>query len=183
MRGIDEIAIAFDKACRQAEVKYAFMGAMAVMAWGEPRATQDVDTLLVISNRTVPSFVAALQQVGLRASAQDLLSAFEDRSHVTVDAEDSVFYIDAKLALTPTERQQVEEASEVPFRTASLRVVRPEETIAFKLSFGSPKDIQDVRSILLRTGGRLDRARLTQFALRLGVQDKLRDVEAHLERP
>lgn len=182
MRGIDEVALAFDASCREAGVGYAFMGALAVMAWGEPRATQDADALIDPDRADVEVMRAALEKRGLTLDPRDLLDAFADGSHVTIAAEDSVFYVDAKLAKTPTERRQIAEASEIPFRDGLLRVVRPEETIAFKLSFGSPKDIQDAKSILMRARERLDRERLLAFASQLGVTEKLRAVEAEIER-
>lgn len=182
MRGIEEIALAFDAACRDAGVGYAFIGAMAVMAWGEPRATQDVDALVEISADKIEPLQSALRARGLSVDPRDLLDAMGDGSHVTVSALDSIFYVDAKLARSPIERRQVAEAGEVPFGSALLRVVRPEETIAFKLSFGTPKDIQDARSILVRAEGGLDRARLLAFALQLGVRDALRQVEEDLRK-
>lgn len=48
MREIEALALAFDRACRRAGVEYAFIGGVAVMAWGQPRATMDVDALVGI---------------------------------------------------------------------------------------------------------------------------------------
>jgi hypothetical protein len=43
----------------------------------------------------------------------------------------------------------------------------------FKLKFGSPQDIQDARSILVRQAGRLDMARLRALAETIGVRTAL----------
>lgn len=181
MRGIDEIALAFDASCHEAGVAYAFMGALAVMAWGEPRATQDADALVDAKPGDAEPLSSSLARRGLAMDPRDLFDAFRDGSHVTITAEDSVFYVDAKLARSAIEKRQVTEAALIPFREGSLRVVRPEETIAFKLSFGSPKDIQDARSILVRAADRIERSRLTAFAIQLGVTEQLRAIEKDLE--
>ena len=173
MRGVDETALAFDRAARAVGVPYAFMGAFAVMAWGEPRATTDVDTLLLVSDTNVAALIPALRKEGLTADQRDFHDALATGGHVSIFADDSIFWIDVKLARLPVERQQIAEAADVPIRGQTLRIVRPEETIAFKLSFGSPKDEQDAISILTRQAGMLDEARLETFAARLGVGPKL----------
>ena len=180
MRGIDEIALAFDESCREAGIPYAFMGALAVMAWGEPRATQDADVLLAVAPSDGVRLGPALARRGLSLDPRDLEDAFRDASHVTITAEDSIFYVDAKLARSELEKRQVAEAATIAFRGRELRVVRPEETIAFKLSFGSPKDVQDAKSILIRTGDKLDRGRLMAFAIELDVANALAAIERDL---
>lgn len=176
MRGVEHVALAFDGACREAGASYAFIGAVAVMAWGAPRATDDVDVLLVPAPDGMESLRRALSRRRLTLSLEDVADARRDGGHVTIFDEESPFYVDVKLAVTEAEREQVREAVEVPFRDGLLRVARPEETVAFKLSFASPKDLQDARSILLRQAGRLDMARLRDLARRLGVGAKLDQV-------
>lgn len=182
MPGVDETALAFDRAARKADTRYAFMGAFAVMAWGEPRATSDVDTLLAYTEAQVPGLVLALRSEHLTVDPRDLVDALRDGGHVTVFHEGSVFWLDVKPARSAAELVEVDEAAEVEIRGQHLRIVRPEETIAFKLAFGSPKDEQDALSILTRQDGALDEARLTGFALRLGVADKLMKLRERASR-
>ena len=174
---VRETALAFDRAARQSRVDYAFMGAFAVMTWGEPRATTDVDTLVRYASDQIPGFVVALRSVGFSVDPRDLVDALHDGSHVTVHHEGSVFWIDLKPARTAVERQQIDQSAEISVGEARLRIVRPEETIAFKLKFGTPKDEQDAFSILVRQAGRLDEGRLHEFATRLGVLSRLREME------
>lgn len=173
MDALDETALAFDRAARKAGVEYAFMGAFAVMAWGEPRATTDVEVLVDYREDQARALADSLVAEGLSVSAADFLDALRDGGHASVFREDSVFWIDVKPARSPTEKRQVTEAAEVEARGRRLRVVRPEETIAFKLAFGTPKDEQDAMSILVRQRGRLDEARLASFAAGLGVAAKI----------
>ncbi|MGQ0536564.1 MAG: DUF6036 family nucleotidyltransferase [Methanobacteriota archaeon] len=173
MRDVEETALAFDRAARRARVDYAYVGGVAVMAWGQPRATSDVDALVALASDQIPDFVEALRAEGLTAAATDFESARVDRSHVTVFDDHSAFHVDVKLARDPSETAQVREALDVKFGDGVLRVARPEDTVAFKLSYGSPQDIQDVRSILVRQRGRLDVDRLREFARRLKVSKDL----------
>ena len=169
MRDPSETALAFDRACAAAGVAYALLGGMAVLAWGQPRYTSDVDAMVSLDRGHIAPLAEALHRQGLKASAHDFEDAFRDRSHVTVFDDRTGFHVDVKLAFTQDERAQVLDARRVPFGGGGLTIARPEDTIAYKLKFGSPQDLADARSILVRQEGRLDLARLESFASRLGV--------------
>lgn len=173
MLDIERTALAFDRACRAAGVPYAFMGGMAVSAWGQPRATSDVDALIFLASPRAGEFADLLQREGLTVDPRDLAEALSDGGHVTVFDEASVFHVDCKMATTPAERAELASAREIPYEGATLRVVAPEETLAFKLLFGSAQDLQDARSILIRQEGRLDLARLRGLARELRVENAL----------
>lgn len=180
MRGVRDTALAFDRACRKAGIRYAFMGGMAVLAWGQPRTTEDVGALVDLPAASIAEFVAALSTESLTVTADDFRDALRDRSHVTIFDEASRFHVDAVIARSPGEREEVERAARVELGDGALSVVAPEDTIVFKVRFGSPQDLQDARSILVRQAGRLDRARLEDVAERLGVAEALADLEREL---
>lgn len=172
----EETAAAFDRAARNAGVRYAFIGGMAVNAWGQPRATADVDCLLELRPGEETGFASALREEGFAVNPLDFIDARRDRSHVTIHDDHGLFHVDCKLAEGPVEAQQLEDAAHLSISTGTLRVARPEETIAFKIRFGSPQDIQDALSILRVQHGKLEEARLLAFAQKLGVESKLADL-------
>lgn len=177
MREFEETAFAFDRACRTAEVGYAFIGGIAVIAWGQPRTTSDVDALLT-PPRDFRRLVEALGAEGLEASVEDFSDSLQDGSHVTVFDARGRFHVDVKLARKETEREQVAAATDVVLDRGTLRVASPEHTVAYKLVFGSEQDVKDARSIVVRQEGRLDLARLRALARRLDVEDALDDLLA-----
>lgn len=182
MRTPEETVVAFDAACRAASTPYAVIGGFAVSAWGQPRTTSDVDVLLALPEADAPDVLAAaLRARGLSCDARDLADARRTGGHATIFDEGSVFHVDAKIARTPLEREQVDAAAEVRFHGAMLRVARAEDVIAFKLKFGSEQDLKDARSILARQAGRLDEGRLLRLADRLGVQKELERLRAETD--
>lgn len=186
MRSIEDVALSFARACREADVPYAFMGGMAVTFWGMPRATMDIDALLRLTPHRVEGLVERLRLHGLEASGDDFHAAFSDRSHVTVHDPVSPWHVDVKLALTPEERAEIESAVDVvldpPPAEAEIRVVGQEETIAFKAKFGSPQDMADARSILNRRRAPLDVERLRLVAKRIGVSAQVEALLQESER-
>ncbi len=178
--GPERAALLFDEACREAGVSYVYVGGLAVVAWGQPRATGDVETLVDLQPAGVAPLAAAFQKRGFKFDPRDFRDAFDDHSHVTVHDPDSGFHLDIKLAQDTDEQREVANARVVPFRGGHLRIATPEDTIAWKLRFGSPQDLQDARSILVRQEGRLDEAKLHALVRRLGVQDMLDEVREEL---
>lgn len=182
MRPLEETALAFDRAARQAGVGYALVGGFAVSAWGQPRTTSDIDALLDLREQDVVRLAEALAQEGLTASAADFRDTLREGGHVTIFDPESAFHVDAKLCRTPGERDQVRDASEVPFHGSRLRFARPEDTVVYKLLYGSPQDLADAATILARQGSSLDEARMMALALKLGVAPALRELEAKVQR-
>lgn len=182
MRALEDTAVAFHRACAESGIAYAVIGGFAVSTWGQPRATHDIDALLDVPGpAAVPRIVERLQAEGLSVSAQDLLDALRDGSHVTLFDEATTFHVDVKLARTAQERAQVAEAVQVPFHGAHLRVARAEDTVAYKLRFGSEQDLKDARSILVRRQGLLDMERLQGLARQLGVEAALTRLLGEIE--
>lgn len=181
MRELEEVALAFDRACRKAGVPYAFIGGIAVLAWGQPRTTMDVDALVRFERSQADALVAAAADEGLQVSADDLADALSDRSHVTVADTGSALHVDMKFAVSDEERAEIENAVDVDLGSGRLRIVAAEDTVAFKLKFGSEQDLADARSILARQEGKLDVGRLETLCVRLGVQDRLAEVRRDVE--
>lgn len=173
MLPVEAMALAFDRACRVAGVAYALIGGMAVNAWGQQRNTEDIDVLVALGLPDIDRFVRCLRAEGLAASDFDLREAFRDPGQVTVSGEAIGILIDLKLARTPSEAAQVRSAVDVAYEAGRLRVARPEDMVVFKLKFGSPRDVQDARSILVRQAGRLDLRRMWALAERIGVRAAL----------
>lgn len=173
MRSIKETALAFDRACQKASVRYALVGGFAVMAWGQPRATTDVDALARLDGVRLESFANALENEGLRVAVEDLKDVMGRGGHATIFDTRSAYHVDLKPARSSDERDQVEAAQTVPFEGGQLRVASAEHTIAYKLLYGSERDVQDARSILARLGPDLDKALLRVLAEKLGIGAKL----------
>lgn len=115
----------------------------------------------------------ALAGEGLDAAAADFRDAHLDGSHVTVFHSRTLFHVAVKLARNADELAEVKDAIRVTLGAGEMRIVRPEEAIAFKLLFGTPLDLHDARSMLVRQRGRLDLPRLRALGTRLGVADVL----------
>lgn len=180
MRSVEQVAISFDAACRDAGVLYAFVGGVAVMAWGQPRATTDVDALVSLPPAQVDVLARKLRDRALDVDPQDLRDALRENGHASAFDRHSAFHVDIAFARRPEEVEEVARGTDLQLPGGRVRVVGPEDTVAFKLRFGSEQDLKDARSILVRQDGRLDEERLQAVAQRLGVSGALAEMRAHL---
>jgi hypothetical protein len=181
VRELEDVAIAFHRALSEAGVDYVFVGGIAVLAWGQPRATMDVDALVDLERERLEALEEALREEGFDVEAWELDAAAQDGSHVTVFDPGSDYHVDVTPAKSPAEREEIQRARTVAFRGVDLRFAAPEDVVAFKLAFGSPQDRQDARSILARQWGALDREALAERVRALGVADDLETLEAAVE--
>lgn len=185
MRSIKHVAFAFDRACAHSDTGYALVDGFAVMAWGIPRATMDVDAIVHLGGKRLTAFVAACNAEGFLVDHRDLVDALGGGGHATISDRESPYHVDLKPARTPDELRQVKSAREVSYPDGRLRVARPEDTIAYKLLFGSPHDYADARGIAVRQREILDWRLLRDLCRRLRVEAKMRGLmrDADVQSP
>lgn len=130
-------------------VPYAVIGGLAVQYWGEPRATRDVDIVVMVSGDRQEGFLSdALQQFRPRIS--DAL-AFARRNRVLLVSAVDGTPIDITLGILGYEEEVMRRAVNVAFpNLRPVRLISAEDLIIHKCVAGRPRDVEDVERILLR---------------------------------
>ncbi len=163
---------------------YVF-GAQAVLLWGRPRFTADIDVTVRLDTLAPVDFAASMERAGfaLRVSADD---DFVKRTRVLpfVHAPTG-WLLDVVLAGPGLEDMFIARAVNVDLgEGVHVPVIRAEDLIVTKLLASRPKDIDDVRGILLERLDRLDvvsiRETLGLLEEALGVSDLRTALDAEL---
>jgi len=131
------------------------IGAVAVMRWGEPRATRDVDVSLLSGIGDEDRFInRILTRFEPRyAEAQ----ALARKARVLLVIAPNGIEIDISLAAFPLERQMIERATQwTPAPGAAFRTLCAEDVIAMKAFSARPRDWSDIEGVIVRQGGSLD---------------------------
>lgn len=142
---LERLAHALD----QAHLPYMVIGGQAVLLYGEPRLTRDIDiTLGVDVDRQA-------DVIGLATSL--VLTPLVDPKSFTRDTMvlpclDSTtgIRIDFIFSFTPYERQAIDRAAHISIGNAQVRFATPEDLIVHKMLAGRPRDHEDVIGILLK---------------------------------
>jgi hypothetical protein len=159
-------------------IDYAIIGGYAAAAWGELRATRDVDLLCEVKD--VSALKSALGTAGLNFEhrAGDLDDPISDVVRIDVGSAADIHEIDVLAGIRGAPRDLLLRARIVQIESLALKVACPEDMIILKLLGGSALDIADARGILRVQSQNIDRALLGQIC-----PDPLKGVLADLLAP
>ena len=141
---------------------YVF-GAQAVLAYGRPRLTADLDITVKTDLEQVPALVSRLGAVGLvlhpRATPD-----FVRRTRVLPFVHEATgIPVDIVLAGPGLEEEFLANAREIDLAGVTVPVISPEDLIVTKVLAGRPKDVDDVDGILREQLPALDLDRCRRF--------------------
>ncbi|MFQ5847423.1 MAG: DUF6036 family nucleotidyltransferase [Candidatus Methylomirabilales bacterium] len=136
-------------------VPYAVLGGLAVQYWGEPRATRDVDVVIMVPPEKRENFLqAALQR--FRPRLPDALS-FARRHRVLLLSTSDGTPLDLSLGVPGYEEEVMRRAVSVSFSGLHpVRLISAEDLIIHKCVAGRARDAEDVERILVRQSLALD---------------------------
>ncbi len=147
------------------------IGGQAVLLYGEPRLTRDIDITLGIGVEELGKVKKVLRTTGLKILVKQdkefvaktlVLPALDKQSGIRIDFTFSYSFY---------ERQAIERAKEVKLGRTPVRFASLEDLLIHKVIAGRPRDFEDVRSVLLknpRYDSRYIQKWLTEFDKSLG---------------
>ena len=133
-----------------AGIPYMIIGGQAVLVYGTPRMTRDIDITLGVSTDGLEDVVGAVHTAGLKILPEDYRSFVERTWVLPTRDEITGIRVDLIFSFTPYEREAIERAGTVSLRGMSVRFATLEDVIIHKVFAGRPRDLEDVRSIILK---------------------------------
>jgi hypothetical protein len=157
---------------RRARVLYVLIGAWALAVWGRPRATVDVDFLVLVNEEDLNRLGSVMTRAGMDLDEtwldwNPILRGYQLRFHY------HSFTIDLLRPRDPHDQQIFQQRRKKRMDGQYYWVVAPEDFILQKLKVGRPKDFEDALSILEQLRDKLDLTYLEQWARKLGVREEL----------
>ena len=136
--------------------KFCIIGGIALLRWGEPRFTRDVDVTLLTGFGREDEFIAPLLEGGYRGRVTDA-AGFARRNRVLLLTAPSGAPVDIALGGLPFEEEMVERSSLFEFTAGCrLRTCSAEDLVVLKLFALRPRDVLDVETVVIRQRGALD---------------------------
>ena len=138
---------------------YVF-GAQAVLVWGRPRLTGDVDVTVFLDPDDPEAFAAAMARAGFELRVANVRD-FVTRTRVFPFTHTaSGLALDAVLGGPGLEEEFLRTARNVDIGGLIVPIIGPEELIVTKVLAGRAKDLDDVRGILVAQEESLDMQRV-----------------------
>ena len=168
------------EALNAAGVEYLIGGAIAQWAWGEPRATQDLDLVVKIPIKAINKLSKELKKRDMLIPAEIILDTIlEDRADIPINAIHTHSGLKADLypvregdELRQSAFQRREQVDYGP-PIGNVYIHSPEDLILYKLMyFGlsqQSKHSRDIAAILKSKKNELDMNYIEQWAARLGL--------------
>lgn len=133
----------------KAHVPYMIIGGQAVLLYGDPRLTRDIDVTLGVDVDQQAQIVDVVKNMGLTPLVTP--ETFTTQTMVLPCHEPSSgIRVDFIFSFTPYERQAIDRAVSVAIRNAQVRFASAEDLIIHKMLAGRPRDDEDITGILLK---------------------------------
>ena len=158
MTGLEGAATEIATLLSRLRVPYMIIGGLANLQWGAPRSTVDVDVSVWVEEKRIEAVVRELA-AALRALPADPL-AFVRETRVLPLKTSAGVRVDVTFAVLPVEEEAIRRAVERRIGGRPVRVCTAEDLVLHKIISDRPRDLEDIRGILRRMGGKLDRAYL-----------------------
>lgn len=132
------------------DIPYMVIGGQAVLLYGEPRLTADIDVTLGAGIRRLPDVLRSAQDLALECLPADP-EAFVSRTMVLPTRHrESGIRVDFIFSFTPYEAGAIERARLVELDGRKVAFASPEDLVIHKIFAGRPRDMEDVHSVLVR---------------------------------
>lgn len=133
----------------QHALPYMIIGGQAVLLYGEPRLTKDIDITLGAGLERLADALAAVRAAGLDPLADP--ESFTRQTMVLPCADqESGMRVDLIFSFSPFGQLAISRARIVKIGEAELRFASVEDLIIHKMIAGRARDIEDVKSILAK---------------------------------
>ena len=135
---------------KKASIPYMVIGGQAVLLYGEPRLTRDIDVTLGIGVDELARIKRVLPAMRLKVLVKKD-QEFVKRTMVlpAIDRESDI-RVDFIFSFSPYERQAIERARDVKIGRTIVTFASLEDVVIHKVISGRPRDLEDIRSILVK---------------------------------
>ena len=129
-------------------IPYMIIGGQAVLLYGEPRLTRDIDITLGLTPDEFSKVADVVQQIGLKVLVDDAEGFVRETWVFPTLHEESGLRVDFIFSWTPYEKEALQRARVVVVKETPVRFASPEDVVIHKMLAGRPRDVEDVVSIL-----------------------------------
>lgn len=168
------------------QIRYAIVGSVASMAFGDPRMTRDMDVVIDVDSTSIERLCGHFPDPDWYVSVEAAREAVKQRKQFNAIHLPSGNKIDFMIVRdTEWGRQQLQRRQAVSIEGYEGYTAHPEDIILGKLQYfhdgGSDKHLNDISKMLEVSGHLIDRDSLTSWSERLGVLEEWKIVQQRVE--
>ena len=146
----EEILSRIGKSLKKNSLPYMIIGGQAVLLYGEPRLTRDIDITLGINPDRLDEILVLVQELSLRPLPDNIEDFVRQTMVLPTLDETTGIRVDFIFSFTPYEACAIERSNKITIMGVEVSFASPEDVIIHKIFAGRPRDIEDVISIILK---------------------------------
>ena len=153
MRKFSRLLAMIASALKDARIPYVVIGGQAVLVYGDPRFTKDIDITLGVDIDQLDSVKRICASLSLVPKVVDVDAFVKETNVYPVKEESTNIAVDFIFSFSPFERGAMQRAKEVEIENTPVRYASLEDVVILKLVAGRPLDLDDAKSILNSNAG------------------------------
>ena len=161
------------------KIPYMIIGGQAVLLYGRPRLTRDIDITLGVDTDKFESIKGVCKKLKLRILVDNPQDFARDTKVLPAEEPDSMVRIDFIFSFTPYEAHAIKNARQVLIDDYPVKFASCEDIIIHKMVAGRAIDAEDVKSILAKNTDAIDFEYVNKWLSEFG---KIEEHEGILER-
>jgi len=150
------------------KIPYMIIGGQALLIYGRPRLTRDIDIALGIDADDFALIEKACKKLKLKMLPENPETFAKETRVLPAEEPKSRIRVDFIFSFTPYETQAIKRANQVNIDNYAVRFASCEDAIIHKMVAGRAVDEEDVKTILAKNKGSIDlkyiRRWLSQFS-------------------
>ena len=131
-------------------VPYMVIGGQAVLIYGRPRLTRDIDIVLGIDVDSFALIEKACGKLGLKMLPAKPEEFAKETSVLPAEEQKSGFRVDFVFSFSEYEKQALKRAKRINVNNYRVKFASCEDVIIYKMVAARAVDVEDVRNILLK---------------------------------
>jgi len=167
----------------KSNLPYMIIGGQAVLLYGEPRLTRDVDVTLGVNIDRLHDLLTVVKELSLNPIPNDVESFVKQTMVLPTLDEPTGVRVDFIFSFTPYETDAIKRARKITIMDQEVCFASPEDLIIHKIFAGRPRDLEDVWSVILKNPGidtQYIKNWLKEFDASFGEKDFLKTFEGML---
>jgi predicted nucleotidyltransferase len=129
------------------------IGGQAVLLYGEPRLTRDIDVTLGANIDSLNKLLSITRELSLKSIPKDIESFVRDTMVLPTIEKSTGIRVDFIFSFTHYETQAIKRARKVSIMGQEVLFASPEDLIIHKIFAGRPRDLEDVKSVIRKNPG------------------------------
>ena len=145
-----ELLSEISKELGRRKIPYMIIGGQAVLLYGEPRLTKDIDITLGVTPERLSEIESLSKKLNLRILVEKPKDFVKKTMVLPVEDEKTGISVDFIFSFSEYETQAIKKANPVKILNAYVNFASLEDVVIHKIIAGRARDLEDVETILLK---------------------------------